>query len=268
MGPMLLTLVPATWAYSTSRNLPTRRDEAIEANLKVMLTSHGPCDIFSEGGNPCVAAHSTVRALFGAYDGALYQVLRATDKSLLDVKVGSEGGYADTAPQDAFCAEAPCVIRQIYDQSPRMNHLHIAGPGGNVHHEDMGVNATIDPLYVGGHRVYSAYFEGGMGYRQDNTSGMAKGDEAATTYAVFGGTHYNGGCCFDYGNAETDNNDDGAATMEALYFGNATGGLNHGGAGKGPWIMADMEQALWGADVVKVSVLYVPLYFTRIMLTI
>lgn len=35
------------------------------------------------------------------------------------------------------------------------------------------------------------------------------------------------------------------------YFGNAKGGLNHGGAGKGPWIMADMEQALWGADVVK-----------------
>ena len=53
------------------------------------------------------------------------------------------------------------------------------------------------------------------------------------------------------GNAETDNLDDGAATMEAVYFGNAKGGLNHGGAGKGPWIMADMEQALWGADVVK-----------------
>ena len=39
--------------------------------------------------------------------------------------------------------------------------------------------------------------------------------------------------------------------MEALYFGNAKGGLNHGGAGtKGPWIMADMENALWGADKV------------------
>eukprot|EP01043_Picozoa_sp_COSAG02_P123615 COSAG02_NODE_60597_length_271_cov_0.517442_1_plen_41_part_01 len=36
--------------------------------------------------------------------------------------------------------------------------------------------------------------------------------------------------------------------MEALYFGSAKGGLNHGGAGKGPWIMADMENALWGAD--------------------
>ena len=34
-------------------------------------------------------------------------------------------------------------------------------------------------------------------------------------------------------------------TMEALYFGSAKGGLNHGGAGAGPWIMADMENALW-----------------------
>eukprot|EP01052_Picozoa_sp_SAG31_P007791 SAG31_NODE_377_length_16533_cov_99.867957_14_plen_174_part_00 len=36
--------------------------------------------------------------------------------------------------------------------------------------------------------------------------------------------------------------------MESLYFGSAKGGLNHGGAGTGPWIMADMENALWGAD--------------------
>ena len=28
--------------------------------------------------------------------------------------------------------------------------------------------------------------------------------------------------------------------MSLSYFGNAKGGLNHGGAGKGPWIMADM----------------------------
>ena len=48
-----------------------------------------------------------------------------------------------------------------------------------------------------------------------------------------------------------DNLDDGAGTMEAVYFGNAKGGLNHGGAGRGPWIMADMENALWGADVVE-----------------
>eukprot|EP01047_Picozoa_sp_COSAG01_P135564 COSAG01_NODE_65836_length_272_cov_0.595376_1_plen_61_part_10 len=34
----------------------------------------GPCDIYGAGGSPCVAAHSTVRALFGSYSGALYQV--------------------------------------------------------------------------------------------------------------------------------------------------------------------------------------------------
>jgi hypothetical protein len=28
-------------------------------------------------------------------------------------------------------------------------------------------------------------------------------------YAVFDGTHFNDGCCFDYGNAETNNLDNG-----------------------------------------------------------
>ena len=47
----------------------------------------------------------------------------------------------------------------------------------------------------------------------------------------------------DYGNAESDRHDDGAGTMEALYFG------NHAKAGcpgtlpeyPGPWIAVDME---------------------------
>lgn len=34
----------------------------------------GPCDILGVSSVPCVAAHSVVRALFGAYSGALYQV--------------------------------------------------------------------------------------------------------------------------------------------------------------------------------------------------
>ena len=36
-----------------------------------------PCDIYAAGNTPCIAAHSTVRALFGAFSGALYQVKRA-----------------------------------------------------------------------------------------------------------------------------------------------------------------------------------------------
>ena len=40
-------------------------------------TGSRPCDIYAAGNTPCVAAHSTVRALFGSYSGNLYQVKRA-----------------------------------------------------------------------------------------------------------------------------------------------------------------------------------------------
>ena len=211
----------------------------------------GPCDIFASGGNKCVAAHSTVRAMFSEFAGALYQVQRKSDNTTKDIGVTSAGGFADSKEQDAFCAGTDCFIFRIYDQSDSGNHLDIAPPGGAHRAKDAPANATADPLTVGGHAVYSAYFEGGMGYRRDKTTGIAKDDEAETVYMVTSGKHFNDRCCFDYGNAETDNNDDGAGTMEAVYFGNANGGLNHGGAGAGPWIMADMENALWGANKVK-----------------
>ena len=38
-------------------------------------------------------------------------------------------------------------------------------------------------------------------------------------YAVVDGTHYNSGCCFDYGNAETNSRDNGNGHMDAVYFG-------------------------------------------------
>ena len=46
----------------------------------------GPCDIYKSAGNPCVAAHSTMRALFGAYSGKLYQVRNAA---------GADQGHPD-----------------------------------------------------------------------------------------------------------------------------------------------------------------------------
>ena len=39
----------------------------------------GPCDIYASGGTPCIAAHSTTRALYAAYNGPLYQVRRSSD---------------------------------------------------------------------------------------------------------------------------------------------------------------------------------------------
>ncbi|MEV7971457.1 arabinofuranosidase catalytic domain-containing protein, partial [Sphaerisporangium sp. NPDC088356] len=40
-----------------------------------------PCDIYAAGGTPCVAAHSTTRALYGSYNGPLYQVRRSSDNT-------------------------------------------------------------------------------------------------------------------------------------------------------------------------------------------
>lgn len=51
----------------------------------------------------------------------------------------------------------------------------------------------------------------------------------------------------DYGNAETDNLDEGAGTMESVYFGNSSD-WGHG-AGTGPWVMADLENGLWPGNV-------------------
>ena len=44
-----------------------------------------PCDIYAAGGTPCVAAHSTTRALYAAYSGNLYQVRRSSDNTTLNI---------------------------------------------------------------------------------------------------------------------------------------------------------------------------------------
>ncbi|WP_371484302.1 arabinofuranosidase catalytic domain-containing protein [Kitasatospora sp. NBC_00315] len=203
----------------------------------------GPCDIYAGGGTPCVAAHSTTRALYSAYNGSLYQVRRASDNATQNIGLLSAGGYANAAAQDSFCAGTSCVITVIYDQSGRGNNLTQAPAGGAAGGPDNLADATAAPTTVGGHKAYGVFVAPGTGYRNNHTSGIATGDSAEGMYAIFDGTHYNGGCCFDYGNAETNNNDDGNGTMEAIYFGNIK--VWGYGAGNGPWIMADLENGLF-----------------------
>ncbi len=203
----------------------------------------GPCDIYASGGTPCVAAHSTTRALYGAYSGNLYQVRRSSDNTTRDIGVLSAGGYANAAAQDSFCAGTSCVITIIYDQTGRGNHLTQAPGGGAAGGPDNLANATAAPVTLNGNKAYGVYVAAGTGYRNDRTSGIATGDQAEGEYAIFDGTHYNGGCCFDYGNAETSNNDTGNGHMEAIYFGNIK--VWGYGTGNGPWIMADLENGLF-----------------------
>ncbi|KAJ9455959.1 putative alpha-L-arabinofuranosidase B [Diplonema papillatum] len=207
----------------------------------------GPCDLYEAAGTPCVAAHSVVRALYDAYSGPLYEVQRASDGAFCNVTLLAAGGVSNATGQDVFCGRSFCEVTRIYDQSPRGNHLHKAGGGGNVPKPDKGVNATSYATTLNGRPVYGAHFETAMGYRNDNATGTAVGAAPETMYMVVDGKVYNDGCCFDYGNAETDNKDDGKGTMEAVYWGTSTS--TNRGSGSGPWVMADLEQGLWAGNV-------------------
>lgn len=213
----------------------------------------GPCDIYAKGGAPCAAAHSSTRALYASYDGPLYQVMRASDGKTLDIGVvkataNDPGGYADAAAQDEFCANTTCWVTVLYDQSPNANHLRQAPRGGFSGLAMGGFNnlpiADMAPVTLGGHKVYGIFITAGMGLRWNDAKGTAVDDQAEGQYWVISGHHYNTGCCFDYGNAETDSRDDGDGTMETTYFGNQPSWYY--GSGPGPWIMTDQENNLVG----------------------
>ena len=203
----------------------------------------GPCDIYAAAGTPCVAAHSTTRALYASYSGSLYQVRRASDSRTLNIGTVGAGGVANAAAQDAFCARTSCLITIIYDQSGRGNNLTQAPAGGAAGGPDNLANAVAAPTTLHGHKAYGVYVAPGTGYRDNHTTGVATGDQSEGEYAIFDGTHFNGGCCFDYGNAETNSHDDGNGTMEAIYFGKIK--VWGYGSGNGPWIMADLENGLF-----------------------
>ena len=135
----------------------------------------GPCDIYGAAGDPCVAAHSTTRALYHSYNGPLYQVLRQSDGKTLNIgvvraassPVPDAGGYANAAEQDAFCANTYCWISKVYDQSSKHNDLAQAPRGGFSGPAMGGSNnlplADAAPVTVMGHKVYGIFIEPGNG---------------------------------------------------------------------------------------------------------
>jgi hypothetical protein len=203
-----------------------------------VLNAEGPCDILGSAGNPCVAAHSTTRALYAKYDGPLYNVTRTSDQKSANIGLLAVGGFADISAHEKFCSKLNCVISNVFDQSPQGNHL------GQRHKL---VNASQHKITVGPDNtpVYGMWFDPGFGYHVDKTTGVATGNDPESIYAVLSGTHFNGGCCFDYGNSEINDRDDGCGTMEAIYFGNAHWHKNSGAGNTGPWIGADLEQGMY-----------------------
>eukprot|EP00966_Prymnesium_polylepis_P181375 4201039-Prymnesium_polylepis.1 len=250
------------------------------------LPTEGPCDILEKAGNPCVAAHSTTRALYKAYKGPLFGFTsvesneHCSDPSAADnvtrtltassapewtsIGVLGAGGFANASAADEFCkGTTTCVISNVYDQSPNGNHL-------GRRHKLVDANrhqVTMGPARV---PVYGMYFDAGYGYHVDETTGIATGNDPESIYAVMSGSRYNDQCCFDYGNSETDDTDDGCGTMEAIYFGNAHWHGNTGAGSTGPWAGADLEQGMYygGGAQTQVNNQSKPLPFPFVSLSV
>src|ERR1039458_6564277 len=192
VNPALLTLSITLFGVSLTM--------AAQAGAKPDVAAprpQGPCDIYTAAGDPCVAAHSTTRALSASYNGPLYQVLRRSDGKTLDIGVvqsrGSDaGGYANAAAQDAFCADTICVISVIYDQTSKGNNLYQAAPGTFNGPAKGGFDtqpiADMAPITISGHKAYGVYIIPGMGFRNNNATGLAINDEPEGVYSVVDGT--------------------------------------------------------------------------------
>jgi hypothetical protein len=175
----------------------------------------GPCDILGAAGNPCVAAHSTVRALYAAYAGPLYTVFHQQRNKSVDIHVLKPGGFADVAQHEAICpAEGECVISRVVDQSGNDNYLAPRDDRGVPHHQRKApgappkyghlhnpVDASKHKIRVGngGTSVFGMFFDPGMGYKNNRTKNVVTGDETETMFAVMTGKRWGNGCCFDYG---------------------------------------------------------------------
>lgn len=178
-----------------------------------------PCDLFAPA-TPCVAAISTTRALYSTYTGPLYQVTRHSDKAQADIGLLPDG-YADAAKQEKFCAKTSCTITKLYDQSSNHNDLTPAPPGGASRGPgpdgyDVPAVANALPITVAGHKAYGISISSGMGYRNDSPKGTAVNGQPEGVYMVTSARNLNEKCCFDFGNAETNNLDNKAGHMDAI----------------------------------------------------
>ncbi|WP_029291353.1 arabinofuranosidase catalytic domain-containing protein [Cellulomonas sp. HZM] len=201
-----------------------------------------PCDIYAAAGTPCVAAHSTTRALFAGYGGRLYQLTRASDHATHDVGTLATGGYANAGDQDAFCNGTTCSITEIYDQTTRHNDLTVS-PAGTAGPADYPADASVISVTAGGHKVYGLWISPQHGYRHYVGSGVARNGQPEGMYMVASGTHVGSDCCFDYGNAEAQVADTGNGHMDAVSI--ATTCYFAPCSGSGPWVEADLENGMF-----------------------
>ena len=199
-----------------------------------------------------MAAHSTTRALYAAYSGPLYQVRRASDNATTNISPLSAGRRRQRRHAEFVLLRHHAASSRRSTTSPATATTSPTRPAAAPPAAPTASRTPPPPRSrSAATRRYGVFIAAGDGYRDDSTRNIVTGNNSEGEYAIFDGTHFNGGCCFDYGNAETNNDDDGAGTMEAIYFGNIK--VWGFGTGNGPWIMADMENGLFSGTAVHLN---------------
>jgi hypothetical protein len=92
---------------------------------------------------------------------------------------------------------------------------------------------------VGGHSVYGIAISPGMGYRNNSPKHTAVNGQPEGVYMVTSALNLNEKCCFDFGNAETNNLDNKAGHMDAINI------MCHGNPCS-PDAGLDMEDGIYG----------------------
>ncbi len=231
--------------------------------------SEGPCDIYAAE-TPCAAAYSTVRILYTAHTGPLYQIRKGgpspntgSGGETMDIQA-LPNGFADGAAHEAFCGTESCTFSKLYDQSGNGNDLTVAkagcyncdaNPPDSACTDDYESNAMRRPTVVGGNNVFALYMDVHEGYRTGGVAypqtappgnGMPTGNEPQGIYSVAEGLGKRSpviqGCCWNFGNASTNNCYGPSGQMNALFFGKAWWGE---GTGDGPWFLGDFEAGVW-----------------------
>jgi hypothetical protein len=109
---------------------------------------------------------------------------------------------------------------------------------------------------VGGQPAYGALFDAqGTGYRVNNAKNVPTGSQPEGVYMLTSSNLTSNGCCFDFGSGETNDSDDGNATMNAIYYG--TDCWTQNCTGTGPWVGGDLENGMYfsntGANPTSIS---------------
>jgi hypothetical protein len=130
--------------------------------------------------------------------------------------------------------------------APKGGAAHGPGPNG----QDIAAVANALPATIAGHKVYGIAISPGMGYRNDKAKQTAVNGEPEGVYMVTSALNLNEKCCFDFGNAETNDLDNKDGHMDAINI------MCHGNPCS-PDAGLDMEDGIYGHLKVPAGTMFV-----------